>query len=331
LSVAILDKAQALSFYRRLPRRRQIATLSPDYVCADAYRQNNLHPIFFLFEDNRGFWLHGAHLSNIHKTQCNDLQSAYGYGGPVSTCDETDFHKDAWHSYLATCQELNIVVEFVRLHPVADWQVYLGTIVCDRQTVIVDLSNSEWRQAYQGRCRTALRKAEKHGLEFVELPACQIKETFCPFYRNAMKALYAENFYLFPARYFEAVAALKEVRLFACIYENRWLAAGMFLRGGDCMEYHLSAATAEGRQYSATNLLIDGAAEKAAMEGLKTLYLGGGTDASSKNSLLQFKTSFSPNKTIYKYGYHIHQPAFYKSLRSQSNEKTDRILFYRSF
>src|SRR5690606_37054103 len=120
-------------------------------------RSPDLRPVYLLYADSRGFWMHCAHMSLIPGTDCFDLQSAYGYGGPVSDCDDPAFLGDVQRVYAEWCTESRVIVEFVRLHPLAAWQCYAGNIVPDRQAVWVNIAEEDFRARYEIRCRTAVR------------------------------------------------------------------------------------------------------------------------------------------------------------------------------
>lgn len=327
--IRFIGAAEASGYFAGLPADRRITTLSPAYVAADAMRDPLLEPVFLLYEDARGFWLHGAHLAAIPDTTHFDLQSAYGYGGPVADCDDPSFRAEAWRACEQACRERNIVVEFVRLHPLASWQAYPGTVVPDRQTVAIDVRSAAWRTAYEIRCRTAIRKAIKAGVEVIEYPPQDVAGRFANYYLDGMQRIGATSFYLFSEDYFQAISEIPGMRLLVCVLGGEWVAAGLFLTGGDCIEYHLSATSERGRQLSATNMLIDTAAQLASDQGLSTVYLGGGTDASPDNFLLRFKANFSPLRLTYSYGYAIHDQACYSSLRTCAGYEGSRVLFYR--
>lgn len=327
--ISEISSSDASDWFEKLPAHRQLATLSPQYVCSDANRSRDLKPIFVLYTDSRGFWMYGFHMATIPGYQHSfDLQSPYGYGGPVSNCDDHSFQMDAWRSYQDWCQSSGVVVEFARLHPLAAWQYYPGVIVTDRQTVVVDLSIGNLRDQYEVRCRTAVRKAEKSGLVFQKYPISNKICQFIDFYHKAMTEIGASSFYFFPADYFLSLAKMRGLHLFVCEYNGIWMSAGLFLAGGDTLEYHLSATTADGKKFSATNLLIDNAAIFGKNTGLRWLYLGGGTDGRSDNSLLRFKTGFSPLRREYSYGYNVFDAYTYNQLRL-AYPPSNKVIFYR--
>jgi hypothetical protein len=326
-----LDEARA--WFEHLPRERQLATLSPDYVAIDARRDSALHPTFIGYRAGADIWLHGTHRSRPPSLDVIDQQSPYGYGGPVSSGDGDAFLSAAWSAYLKKCTDDGVLADFVRLHPVAvGWQPYGGTIVADRDTVFVD-TKGDFQAGYSGRCRTSIRKAEKAGLIVREEGRELISDRFANFYRDGMRAIGADAFFLFNDAYFAAMKDWDRAHLLVCERNGIWLSAGLFLFGGDVMEYHLSATTEDGRILGATNLLLHRAAQLAHNMGLSGLYLGGGTDKSPLNSLLFFKKGFSNQLLSFRIGFTALQKRSYDELKDQYERRrlpTSRLLFYRN-
>jgi len=328
-----IDCAKAQAIFDFLPADRKLFTLSPRYVQGDAARDASLEPLFVRYAEQDAFWLHGVHLGRAEPLRGYDLQSPYGYGGPVSNSDDAGFWSRAWSHYGRWCVERGVVAEFIRLHPLAAaWQRYGGLMVPDRPTVAIALEAADLRAQYAVRCRTAVRKAEAHGLAVGEAPPRQIVEQFAQLYRQGMAALGATDFYRFDDRYFAAFSGMDNVHLLVCKQGERWLAAGLFLQDGRTLEYHLSVTTQEGRKLAATNLLLDHAAAFGRERGLKTLFLGGGTDGRPDNPLLFFKSGFSGWRMPFRIGYAIHQPDVYDALKRDYQAQglaTGRVLFYR--
>ncbi len=331
--IETLAPEAAQAWFASLPPDRRIATLAPNYVVADAAREGGLTPCFAGYREGASFWLHGSLRGRVPGSAAWDLQSAYGYGGPVCNDDAADFLARAWAAYGTWARAQDILVEFVRLHPLAEgWQPYPGQVREDRATVFISLARPDFRAGYQVRCRTAVRKAGKAGLTVVEPPVSAIATHFPEFYREGMRQIDAEPFYLFGDAYFAGLASLPGIRLLACVRDGEWLAAGLFLLGGDSLEYHLSASLAAGRQLAAGNLLIDAAAALGQAAGATRLYLGGGTDSRPDNPLLFFKNGFSKERLMYRWGFQVHQPALYARLQEQyraTGRDTRRVLFYR--
>lgn len=325
------DEAQAL--FQSLDAGQRLFTLSPAYALADGLRDTSLLPLFFVWREEEDFWLHSLHRGKVAGTAWYDLQSPYGYGGPLASCDDPDFLARATSAYRNWCEEEGILAEFVRFHPLAEnWRFYGGTVKHDRQTVAIPLGQPPLA-GYSVRARTAVRKAMNAGLHADWLPAVNHAREFGAFYRQAMAAIHAEPSYHFGDAYFLALMALPGVRLLACRLAGQWLAAGLFLEGGDALEYHLSAANDEGKKWAATNLLLHDAAQTGHEEGRSWLYLGGGTDRREDNPLLFFKAGFSSRRFPFRIGHQVFQPAAYeemKATRAAAGLATNRVLFYRA-
>lgn len=333
MKIERLALEQARAIFDETPPARRIVTQSPDYVTADARRDAALEPVFIGGRDARGAWLHSAHLSPIPETDAFDLQSAYGYGGPIDLLADEATRGEAWAAYGEVCRGLGVVAEFVRFHPLdSSAERYRGVRRADRSCVVVGLGEGDLRQGYDVRARTAVRKAEKKGAVVVERPRAEIATRFAAFYREGMRLIGADAFYLFNDAYFEAFSRLEAIRLLVCEHEGEWLAAGLFLTGPSIWEYHLSSATPRGRSFSATNLLIDGAARFGREAGAQELYLGGGTNGAPDNPLLFFKSGFAPPTLTFHVGSAIHMPERYEAFRARWPERarSGRILFYRT-
>lgn len=326
-----VEEAQQL--FDSLPSTHRIATLSPRYVTVDAQRDEALTPIFVVYREGDAFWLHGVHRAPVPGTPWQDLQSAYGYGGPLANCEDSDFAARAWAAYQDWCAKESILAEFVRFHPLCEnWRYYGGESRDERATVVIPLAGPDPAAGYETRCRTAVRKARNAGIETEWLDPAACAERFAGFYREGMASIGADVFYFFDDAYFASLACMPGVSLLACHLKGDWLSAGLFLRCGDTAEYHLSATTPAGRRLGATNLLIDAAAEQACAEGASRLYLGGGTDAAEDNPLFFFKRSFSALRAPYRIGHALHRPADYVALREAYRRRgvvSSRILFYR--
>ena len=149
----------------------------------------------------------------------------------------------------------------MRFHPLGSGQSgYGGKLIEDRQAVAIDLSVNDLRSTYSTRCRTAVRKALNNGLSVRIGSQQDMSNIFPEFYREGMRAIGAEEFYLFNDAYFASLSRWEKARLLICYDGDDWLSAGIFLTEGDIMEYHLSTTVLKGRSLGATNLLLDAAA-----------------------------------------------------------------------
>jgi hypothetical protein len=334
LEATVADQADAQRIFETLPERLQLPSLSPTYVAADARRDPALVPRFLVWRRGPRLLMHAVHEAAVPGRHHSDWQSAYGYGGPLAAGLDDDDRAAAWHALDSIARERRIVAEFVRFHPLLhNERDYPGEVRADRSAVKLDLVASDLLGRYSGRARTAVRKALHDGLALRWETAADAKAAFPGFYRDGMRQIGASDFYLFADEYFDALLDMPAARVLSVTRDGTRLAMGVFLFGPEVAEYHLSAASPEGRRLNATNLLLHGAAESAREAGLRSLYLGGGTTPAADNPLLWFKTSYAPADLTFSIGWRIHDPAAYAELQAEQPDlarASRRILFYRN-
>lgn len=325
---------QAQEIYDRLPTFLRAPEHSPEYIIADATRDNSLRPTFFVFQENEQVYYHAFHVSPIAETNFFDIQSPYGYGGPISTTNEKGFLNRAWSEYCNWCKQANILAEFVRFHPLLkNYQYYNGTVEYNRDTVFADLTVTDLLKSCATRVRTAIRKGISNQIEFQWSVADDFAMIFPSLYRENMAQVSASEFYFFDDVYFEKLMKVSNSKLAICKFEGEVVAGAIFLSNGKYLEYHLSAMNVIGRRLAAMNVLLYQTMLWGKEAGFEMLHFGGGTDASPDNPLLFFKKGFSSHLTNYYIGYYLHNEAQYNNLKSEWKKKgeciNEKILFYR--
>ena len=166
-------------------------------------------------------------------------------------------------------------------------------------TLIVDLNRTEdeiWK-SFEGRMRTAVRKAQKSGIQ-VDIIQCSINEIeiFCDmlekvYGRHGIKPVFPISFYknlLIPRSPYAF--------LYGARFEGRWIAMALILKYRDWMNYHSAASLREYGKFGANNLLqwkiiLDGL-----KEGIKKYDLGAG---SGIEGIERFKKSMRPDVAYY--------------------------------
>jgi lipid II:glycine glycyltransferase (peptidoglycan interpeptide bridge formation enzyme) len=270
----------------------------------------------------------------IPGTQLWDIQTPYQYGGPLSNSDDPQFLKRAWAAYEQWCRENQVVVEFMRFHPLLqNGRFYGGTVQPNRSTVWIDLALPDLLASYEATTRNKIRKAIKKDLRVEWNSGFEKAAWFTQFYHAAMKEVGADEFYLFPEQYFRRLLAWEHARLAVCLQQDEAVTAAIFLIGPQVMEYHLSATNSTGKSFGSTNLLLHEAAMLGQSLGCRSLYLGGGTDRDPANPLLRFKVGFSPLGAEFQVGKYVHDESAYLLLRNQFSSAFSaplgRVLFYR--
>jgi hypothetical protein len=337
-SLRSLSLPQAVQRFEAMQLPLRPATLHPRYVAADASRNAILEPVYLAFERQGHCWTHNLHLTAIAGTDLKDASSPYGYGGPLSSSDDPEFLGAAWQAYTEWMTQQRVVVEYVRFHPaVANERFHGGQAADNRVVVWMDLSPPDLVAAYAPRLRHTLKKAGRAALVYRETPLASYVHEFGVFYRQAMGEIAADPFFLFDDAYFGLLAASGFARLGVCRRDDSadgpWLAACIFLDGGRLREYHLAATSAEGRAVGASAFTLHHGALSARSQGLRRLYLGGGSDARPANPLLFFKSAFSTERLTYRTGASVFRSADYDRLKqlfpAAWSAHPERPIFYR--
>lgn len=231
-----------------------------------------------------------------------DLETPYGYGGPLSNSDDPAFLQRAFNAYRSHCQQQHIVCEFIRFHPfnrLAEKNTLFDMHFAERQVVLVDLeqSSEERRQHYSKTTRNIVKNATKNLT--VQNEGVPLSE-FMSMYYDTMQKNTASDFFYFKEPYFEALMQLQGVSLLAVQKEQKYASIGFFICSNELAHYHLSANNQALAKDNGNYLLLDAAFEYAKTQGCRYMMLGGGRTSLPEDSLFKFKSKFSPlNKTFY--------------------------------
>jgi hypothetical protein len=268
----------------------------------------------------------------------SDLESAYGYAGPLATTADADFLLDAWSAFHQWCVEHGVVAEFTRFNPLLR-NVHLADpdmrVTRDRETVVVELRTSAERlwAEYPPRQRNMVRKARASGLASQVVPAADGIGAFRSVYDETMSRIGASKYFAFGDEYFDALVGEMGLNIHAVVVScgRQTAAAALLLRRRSRLHYHLSGTSDWARPLGATNLLLHAAAEWGITRGLSAFHLGGGRTSAPDDSLLRFKTSVSADRGVFETGRRVHIPAAYDALceswRRQAGDRQEPPFF----
>lgn len=225
-----------------------------------------------------------------------DLETPYGYGGPVSNSTDMVFLVRAFNAYKEHCIQEKIVCEFIRFHPFNDLAQLDGLFdmhAPERQVVVVDLNLSaeERRKVYSKTTRNIVKKASKRLT--VDGTDNNLQD-FMSLYYQTMKKNSADDFFYFPEEYFAGLKTLNGVELLSVKLNQDIVSIGFFMCADELAHYHLSANNQELAKENGNYLLLDAAFEFAKEKGCRYMMLGGGRSSSPDDGLFKFKAKFSP-------------------------------------
>ncbi len=266
--------------------------------------------------------------------QYYDIETAYGYGGPIFNTDHPTFIEDFYTAFNNYCKDSKIIAEFVRYHPLLQNFPNKKHIpnFKDRNTVIIDLKKNYyelWENEYHSKNRNIIRKAINNGykIQIISHPTLKDLEKFHEIYSYTMTKLNADDFYFFSLKYIQNtfINLSKNTYLFKVLSnDNEIICTSIFFHLNQNFHYHLSART-EVSDNTVNNFLIDAAVQFAQSIGCKKLHLGGGRTNHEEDSLLKFKQSFSKKSGEFYIGKKVHNESIYNQvIQSWENQNPDK-------
>lgn len=265
-----------------------------------------------------------------------DMETAYGYGGPIVSCQDEKFLRKFEQTFTKFCKDNYIVAEFIRFHPlIRNENIFNENIqvIHNRSTVYLNLTKGIdriWCEDIKSKNRNVIRKAEKNGLR-VEIS--NDYETFKSIYSQTMDKVEASGYYYFGDEYYKNMGKNEHFVLFNVIRENKVIAAAIFMGYGKYFHYHLAGSLKEELCYCPNNLLIWEAIKYAVNNGYQEVHFGGGITDSLEDKLFKFKGSFSKTYTDFYIGKRVHNKNVYtyliKEWERENNKKSELLLQYR--
>jgi hypothetical protein len=252
-----------------------------------------------------------------------DIESAYGYGGPLSnSCDES-FLKEAWDDFYKYAKQENIIAGFIRFHALLNNEqmasrVEFANIQPMNQVVILTLSKDEqaiW-QGYSANTRNNIRSSQRKGVVIECKSDRQGLRIFQQMYYKTMDQLNAQEYYYFNDRYFDKIAQSLDgsYEVYLAVINGIYIGGALVLITDDFVYYHLSANLKDYRQYDAASLLRHSVIMAHLNGKRRILLFGGGKTAAVNDSLLIFKQGFSPERSQFYVGKMILDQEKYETL-----------------
>jgi lipid II:glycine glycyltransferase (peptidoglycan interpeptide bridge formation enzyme) len=165
--------------------------------------------------------------------------------------------------------------------------------------------------------RRACRKATRAGVSVSVHESPGGLAGFAALYEQTMRRVGAGDFYLFPPRYWDALASglTRRLALFEAREGGEVAAAALCLATPPWLHYHLGASADRGRALGASHLLFYEAARWAHERGYERFHLGGGVGGRD-DSLLTFKHRFDPDGGLLEFavGKVVHDADAYRRL-----------------
>jgi len=282
-------------------------------------------------------WFHVFLLNPIPDTDYFDIQTPYGYGGPLTNNSDPDFIFEASQAFGEWARSNRVVCEFIRFHPILKNESFVSdsllTIEENRTTVFIDLRLSE-EQLYEemdASFRRGIRKATVNRLRFQELRINEYLPQFVSLYNATMRRVEAGPFYFFKPEHFAALSDSRLKPALLGVFDVEELLAGALLFVGDeIVHYHLGASDPRFLEKRPNNFLFYNMVLWAKnKKPCKILHLGGGFEKNPGNSLFKFKASVGKGRALFNIGKRIWNETVYRELCEQAVEKKPQLASLR--
>jgi len=308
-----------------------------DYIAL--YLKDDKKLFNFEYRENDNFFINKTikrPIKKIGNIEVNDkffdLETAYGYGGFYTNCDDKLFLQNAMTEYVKKCQDEKIVAEFIRFHPFNEFPInnanFLDFNINDRDVVIKNLSG-DILSSYTSKVRNSVKRAD----EKILFQKSENITKFIELYNATMLKNNAGDFYFFDEDYYRNLINLEDVKLYEIIFEDEIIAMGFFMLSGNIGHYHLSANTPLSYKLNSNYALLHNIFKISQELGIQYFMLGGGTTSNVDDPLLKFKKKFSKETKPFYISGKIYNEELYNKYnvlwKEQSSENVKYFLKYR--
>ena len=242
--------------------------------------------------------------------QYYDIETVYGYSGPLANTEDPAFLAKAWGAYREWTLAKGVICQLVRFNPLLENNKFYfeSDLAIDRRTVWVELQ-TDFRMKYHKRLRNYIVQAENMGLEFTELPDIN---QFREFYQADMNRLNAASYYYFEKEHFDFLGNSGMAKTYAISEDGKIISAISFLISEKCVHAHLFGTDTEHElRHYAIKFLYHKVIELYAAKGFEYLHMGGGRSGAEDDSLFDFKRKYGGLPLPYYLARSIIDPAGY--------------------
>ncbi len=248
----------------------------------------------------------------------HDIIGSWYYGGPMTRVktDHRRLVKEFAQTFADYCEKEKILAEFVRFDP--NIKNHIGfekfyDIRVNRETVPVCLDQEDidiWN-GYKGRCRTAIRKAQKNHIEVSDKMSPDRIDAFAKIYQNEMDRKADSRHYFFSSQFFQTlVQTLPENFKYFFAYHNGRMCGGVIVYHRDDMAYdYLMATDVESWEFQPNNILLDTVINWSKSKGYAFFDLMGG-----REGVFKFKSAFSSLRHTFFIGRKTYNASVYNQL-----------------
>jgi hypothetical protein len=264
----------------------------------------------FIFKDQGEIALYPYLLTKVNKLGYQlsedyfDIQAPYGYNGLLASTNDSSFLNKFSHAFHIYCLDQKVIAEMIRFNPVLKNHKHCNHSekIHVLDNVVIDLTSGfelVWQYSFEKEVRGAVRKAEKHNLEFEyhycsELPSNRFFD-FKEIYHSTMIRNNANEQYFFSDVFFDQLVKRISSRsiIFFTLLDKKPVSTELVLLGDEIAYPYLGGTLAEANYCSPNTYLRHRLLQVLHEKKIKYYSMGGGLKKDDK--LFKYKKSFARN------------------------------------
>ena len=272
---------------------------TPDYL--SLFTNSDVQGNLFIYKRNNNIWclpiLKKKILFDKEFSSYFDIETPYGYGGPICNTGNYDFNKDANDQFINWCKNQKVVSFLLKLNPfVFNQNKYLIKFrnFSEFDRIIVS-ANFEKEQNIENiiksKVKNEINKAKKNGVSIITDINDKNFDDFRNIYLENMSDKKTSKFYFFDNNFFLKLKKLckKYGILVISKHKKETLGASIFLNFKKRSIYFLSASKKTKFSTGIVNLMIYEACKIITKNKIKLVNFGGGRSKETNDTLYLFK------------------------------------------
>ena len=307
--LTIKDAGRWLELVNNMPSGLKDIYSTPQFY--SLFEKENLTKAYcFVFRDQRDTAIYPYLQTHVNKLGYRlsedyfDIQAPYGYNGLLTTTNDPSFLDQFSYAFHSYCEDRNVIAEMIRFNPVLKnhQRCNHSENIHVLDNVIIDLTggiDQVWQYSFEKEVRGAVRKAEKHYLEFEyyycsELPSDRFSD-FKEIYLSTMKRNNANEQYFFSEDFFDQLVKRISSRsiIFFALIDKKPVSTELVLLSDEIAYPYLGGTLAEANYCSPNTFLRHKLLQVLHEKNIKYYSMGGGLKKDDK--LYKYKRSFSRN------------------------------------
>ena len=235
--------------------------------------------------------------------QYYDIQSAYGYGGVITS------HKDIPQNIVDTFNskitewlvQNKVIAEFIREHPLLNHIRRDAEYILVRKNIYIE-ADAEFRIPDLKTRQKISKIVRNNELLSIDDKNLDHLDAFIDLYYQNAERIGMSKYYSFPESYFEGVKKhLKNYsRLMHITLDGKIINSLLYFHYGNKGAFHLTGSDSEHYALRGNDYMYYSAIRLLAPMGVELVNFGGGTTANDDDNLFRYKKKFSNNiKDVY--------------------------------